>query len=216
MLKTAVLFENIFEKPKNFMAKSSARLLWANRLKGKNKKNFRLDASSLSLKNKNTFKGIVLGIDPSLRGTGLSVLSCQKGNDCLLLDSKIIKVSPKIAAIDCLATTGNELNRLLEHYPIDHVAIEETIYVQNFQTAQTLGMVRGALITIAAMRGLPIFQYPPLRIKQAVAGFGRASKEQLAKTVQGILKCETFKTTDEADAAGVALCHVFTFNNPLS
>lgn len=198
------------------MAKSSARLLWAAKLSGKNKKGPPLETCLLKPQSKGAFKGVVLGIDPSLRGTGMALLKCQGRHEWQLLGSKIIKVHSKFPMPDCLAKIAQELIQLLESYPVDHVAIEETIYVQNFQTAQTLGMVRGALIAIAAMRGLPIFQYPPLRIKQAVAGFGRASKEQLAKTVQNLLKCETFPTKDEADSAGVALCHIFTFNSPLS
>jgi crossover junction endodeoxyribonuclease RuvC len=91
------------------------------------------------------------------------------------------------------------------------VALEQTIYVQNFQTAQILGAARGAAIAAAAIRDLPVFEYPPMRMKQAVAGSGRASKEQLARTVMAILGHGRMLAFDEADAAGIALCHAFTW-----
>ena len=91
------------------------------------------------------------------------------------------------------------------------MAVEQTIYVQNFQTAQILGAVRGAVIAAAAVRGFPVFEYPPLRIKQAVVGYGRASKEQLARTVVQLLGHEKELDFDEADAAGTALCHAMTW-----
>ena len=92
-----------------------------------------------------------------------------------------------------------------------HVALEQTIYVQNIRTAQILGAARGAAIAAAALQDLPVFEYPPLRVKQAVVGFGRASKEQMARTVMALLGHGRPLAADEADAAGVALCHAFTW-----
>jgi crossover junction endodeoxyribonuclease RuvC len=89
--------------------------------------------------------------------------------------------------------------------------LEQTIYVQNFQTAQILGAARGAAISAAAMRNRPVFEYAPLRVKQAVVGAGRASKVQMARTVMALLGHGRTLALDEADAAGVALCHAFTW-----
>ena len=94
---------------------------------------------------------------------------------------------------------------------VRHVALEQTIYVQNFQTAQILGAARGAAISAAALQNRPVFEYPPLRVKQAVVGAGRASKEQMARTVMALLGHGRTLALDEADAAGVALCHAFTW-----
>ena len=63
----------------------------------------------------------------------------------------------------------------------------------------------------AALRTLPVYEYPPLRVKQAVVGLGRASKEQVARTVMSLLGHARTLAPDEADAAGVALCHAFTW-----
>jgi crossover junction endodeoxyribonuclease RuvC len=100
---------------------------------------------------------------------------------------------------------------LLADARVRHVALEQTIYVQNIRTAQILGAARGAAIAAAALGDLPVFEYPPLRVKQAVVGAGRASKEQMARTVAMLLGLGRSLPSDEADAAGVALCHAYTW-----
>jgi crossover junction endodeoxyribonuclease RuvC len=72
-----------------------------------------------------------------------------------------------------------------------------------------LGAARGAAIAAVAVAGLTVYEYPPLRIKQAVVGFGRASKEQVARTVKSLLELQSVLKFDEADAAAVALCHAY-------
>ena len=99
----------------------------------------------------------------------------------------------------------------LDGAEVRHVAMEQTIFVQNFQTAQILGAARGAAMAAAALRDRPVFEYAPLRVKQAVVGAGRASKEQMARTVMALLGHGRTLAPDEADAAGVALCHAFTW-----
>jgi crossover junction endodeoxyribonuclease RuvC len=110
-----------------------------------------------------------------------------------------------------LAEIHRAVSGFLEGTEVRHVALEQTIYVQNFQTAQILGAARGAAIAAVALRERPVFEYPPLRVKQAVVGAGRASKEQMARTVMALLGHGRTLAPDEADAAGVALCHAFTW-----
>ena len=91
-----------------------------------------------------------------------------------------------------------------------HVALEQTIYVQNFQTAQILGAARGAAIAAAALYGKEIFEYAPLRVKQAVVGAGRASKEQIQRTVaQEMGLAAPPEPPDVADAMAIALTHYY-------
>ena len=156
--------------------------------------------------------GLVLGIDPSLRGTGLALIDFQPGRDPVMLRCVTVKVASSRTMAAALAEIHVAVTGFISGATgIRHVALEQTIYVQNFQTAQILGAARGAAIAAAALRGLPVFEYPPLRVKQAVAGSGRASKEQLARTVRSILGHARTLAFDEADAAGVALCHAFTW-----
>ena len=157
------------------------------------------------------FRGRVLGIDPSLRGSGFAVLDYSADGTARILEAATLKIPPKISMAECLGAIGNQVDDFLNQHSIDHVAVEQTIYVQNFQTAQILGAARGAAIGTAAMRGLPVFEYAPLRIKQAVVGMGRASKEQVASTIQNITGTNFELRFDESDAAAVALCHAFTW-----
>lgn len=157
------------------------------------------------------FHGCVLGIDPSLRGTGLAVIEFNGRREPLLLHSRTIRLKASRSMPECLAEIHRAISGVLEQQAIRHVALEQTIYVQNFQTAQILGAARGAAIAAAAIRELAVFEYPPLRVKQAVVGVGRASKQQMARTVMGLLGHGRALGFDEADAAGVALCHAFTW-----
>lgn len=157
------------------------------------------------------FKGQVLGIDPSLRGTGLAVVEFSGAGQPVMLSCSTVKVRPKVPMAEALAEIHRAVTAMIERSSLLHVALEQTIYVQNFQTAQILGAARGAAIAAVALKELPIFEYPPLRVKQAVVGAGRASKEQMARTVMSLLGHGATLGHDEADAAGVALCHAFTW-----
>jgi len=160
-------------------------------------------------------RGLVLGIDPSLRGTGLAVVEVSGAERMRLVASETLKLKSTYSMTQCLGQIAETVTRFVEAHALEHVAVEETIYVQNFRTAQILGAARGAAIGVAAMRGLPIFEYPPLRVKQAVAGFGRASKEQVAKQMQALLGLSEALAFDESDAAAVAACHALTWReNP--
>ena len=189
------------------MPRKSARQLWADKLKGKSTEatqSNRIPASG------SPFVGSVLGIDPSLRGTGLAVIEILGPNRRTLIHSRTVRINPAVSMFDCLGQINENVSEILNTHAIDAVAVEQTIYVQNFQTAQVLGAARGAAIAAAAVVGKPIYEYAPLRVKQAVVGVGRASKEQVAKTVMGLMGMSDALQHDQSDAAAVALCHAFT------
>ena len=192
------------------MAKKSNRKLWADYLEKKASSpkavSNSLDQSSLG----ESFSGVVLGIDPSLRGAGFAVIHYKKGT-VKLLDRVTLKLAKKYMMMNCLGEIAKQVESLANSHSIDHVAVEQTIYVQNFQTAQIMGAAKGAAIAPVAMRGLAVFEYAPLRIKQAIVGNGRASKEQVAKMVGRFLNVDFEEAYDESDASAVALCHAFTW-----
>lgn len=157
------------------------------------------------------FVGCVLGIDPSLRGSGFAVIDFQPGAEPKLLFSKTLKLARERSFADCLGEIYKLCSDCCYEYPVNHVALEETIYVNNFKIAQILGAARGAAIAAANVLGLPIFEYPPLRIKQAVVGFGRASKSQVAGMTKQILRLDAALAFDESDASAAALCHAYSF-----
>lgn len=187
----------------------NVRQMWAAKLAGKSVP-ARDVGAAVSLA-RPAFAGQVLGVDPSLRGTGLALIEFTPGRQPVMLRCRTVKVAPKYTMAQALAEIHRALGSFLDDFPVRHVALEQTIYVQNIRTAQILGAARGAAIAAVALRELPVFEYPPLRVKQAVVGAGRASKEQMARTVMSLLGHGRALAYDEADAAGVALCHAFTW-----
>lgn len=132
-----------------------------------------------------------------------------------LLFSQTLKLKPALSMHQCLGEVARTVTAQLDAYAIDCVALEQTIYVQNFQTAQILGAARGAAIAPVAMRNISLYEYAPLRIKQAVVGFGRASKQQVAGMVKQLLKLKKDLPPDESDAAATALCHALTWRETI-
>ena len=189
------------------MSKSS-RKLWAKHLAGQSTRSKSIDPQSLVMKT--LYKGRILGVDPSLRGTGLAVLECH-GQSYELLHSETLNLKPKISSIDCLGRIHQAVAHLLDLWKPRHLSCEATIYVQNFKTAQIMGAARGAALSASAIREIPVFEYAPLRVKQAVVGFGRASKEQMAQTLSQMLGLPKALPFDESDALGLALCHALTW-----
>ncbi|HQU08638.1 MAG: hypothetical protein B7X06_01925 [Verrucomicrobia bacterium 21-51-4] len=190
--------------------RTSTRALWTAQLTGKASVK-KAAMPQLSVQRKCLFEGIVIGIDPSLRGTGLACVEFKANRSVVLHEYTCVKIPPKVDMYACLGQIYGAVQAFMQKYPTGHVAVEQTIYVQNFQVAQTLGAARGAALAAANLRGWPIFEYAPLRIKQAVVGFGRASKEQMIKTVGQLFATQAVLLSDEADAAAVALCHGFTY-----
>lgn len=190
------------------MARKSTRTLWAEHIARGGRPSRVAKVAPLKTVQ---FDGLVLGIDPSLRGSGFAVLDYKPHGRACILESATLKLKSDISQIECLGAISHQVEDFVDQHKIRHVAIEQTIYVQNFQTAQILGAARGAAIAAASMRGLPVFEYAPLRVKQAVVGAGRASKEQVARTLQGITGTDFTTNLDESDAAAVALCHAYTW-----
>ncbi len=202
------------------MARMNVRQMWTAKLAGKPMpaalavptNGAASGQASFGVRARTPFSGVVLGIDPSLRGTGLALIEFTVGRQPILLRCQTVKVHPKLP----MAVALGEIHRAVAAFldaakDVRHVALEQTIFVQNFQTAQILGAARGAAISAAALRDKTVFEYAPLRVKQAVVGAGRASKEQMARTVMALLGHGRTLALDEADAAGVALCHAFTW-----
>lgn len=201
------------------MARMNVRQMWAAKLAGKSlpaaialpHNATSADGSSVASRPRIAFTGLVLGIDPSLRGTGLALIEFAPPRSPVLLRCHTVRVSPKHSMAVALGEIHRAVSEFLDGIAVRHVALEQTIFVQNFQTAQILGAARGAAIAAVALRERPVFEYPPLRVKQAVVGAGRASKEQMARSVMALLGHGRTLAPDEADAAGVALCHAFTW-----
>jgi crossover junction endodeoxyribonuclease RuvC len=154
-------------------------------------------------------RAIILGIDPSLRGTGLAVIDAR-AEPMRLLASVTLKLGPKLEPYECMGRIADAVEKLAREHAVTHAAIEETIYVQNFRTAQAMGASRGAALSVLARLGVKVGEYAPTRIKLAVAGHGSASKEQVGRMIRTVLRLGEELALDESDAAAAALCHAFT------
>lgn len=155
------------------------------------------------------FQGIILGVDPSLRGTGLAVVD-TRGTEPRLLASETLRMHASVPTHVCLARIHEAALRLASTYQAQAVALEATVYVQNLRTVHILGASRGAALAAAGALGLAVAEYAPTRIKQAVTGNGKASKEQVAGMMRSVLRLEADLPLDESDAAAAALCHGWT------
>jgi len=148
----------------------------------------------------------VLAVDPSLRSTGFAILEKINGK-IRSIDYGLIRNRPDIPVSSCLVALRDRLAELIHLHEPDSAAIESTIYVQSYKTAITLGAVRGAVIVALAERGLPIYEYAPRRVKQAVVGKGAAAKQQVGFMIRAILGLTENPPPDAADALAIGLTH---------
>jgi crossover junction endodeoxyribonuclease RuvC len=149
---------------------------------------------------------IILGVDPSLRGTGYGVIRLAKPHPLALAHGTI----PCPAAWEhsrCLLKIAETLREIIRlHHPTVCI-IEGLFYAQNLQTALTMGEARGAALTMLAEGGLEIYEIAPRKVKQAIVGYGAAQKLAVAKMVQRMLQLAELPAPDAADALALALTH---------
>ncbi len=153
---------------------------------------------------------VILGIDPGIAIMGYGVLEV-KGNSYKVLENGVITTSAKTKTPERLKILYNNLDDIIKEFKPDEFAIEELFFNQNVKTAITVGHARGVQVLCAQINNLPIYEYTPLQIKQAITGFGRANKKQMQETVTTLLNLsEIPKPDDAADALAVSLTHAFS------
>lgn len=158
----------------------------------------------------------VLGIDPGTAIVGIGIVD--------YVDKKM-----KLVHYDCIYTHKDEqmnyrimsiyeqLNRIIDIYKPDAVAIEELFYFKNNKTVISVSQARGVMILAATQRGLNISEYTPLQIKMGITGYGRAEKKQIQIMVQKLLGLsEIPKPDDAADALAICITHINSSNSLLS
>ncbi|MDR2776821.1 MAG: crossover junction endodeoxyribonuclease RuvC [Puniceicoccales bacterium] len=198
------------------MGKKSTRRMWTEKLsKHDGGTFFKNDAQTLnSTSVSRGFKGVVMGIDASLRGTGIAIVDFKETQPVLMFSTRIT-CQAKLSFFQCIERIFKTINAILQNFKINYAAIEQTVYVQNYKISHILGSAKGAIIAALMNNNLQIAEYEPLRIKQAVLGIGRASKEQIRRMVCNILGIEHGISYDESDAMAVAFCHAWTFKGNL-
>lgn len=154
---------------------------------------------------------IILGIDPGLATLGYGVIEKDERGNSRAIDCGVV-TTPKDESLPVrLAMLEEGLNKILDKYCPDEVAMEELFFSKNITTGIAVAHARGVALLTCVKRCGRLFEYTPMQIKQALTGYGKADKKQMQAVVTSILKLKTVpKPDDAADALAIALCHAFT------
>lgn len=151
----------------------------------------------------------VLGIDPGLTRCGYAVLDGRGPSIAAAVSLGVIRTPPADPLPQRLAALRTEIVALLVEFEPDVVAVETVFFQVNVRTAMSVGQASGLALCEAASAGCEVVQYTPNQVKDAVAGYGAASKQQVQRMVQARLKLSQLpKPADAADAAAIGLCHL--------
>ncbi|MBO5743460.1 MAG: crossover junction endodeoxyribonuclease RuvC [Clostridia bacterium] len=154
---------------------------------------------------------IILGIDPGFAIVGVGIIE-YKGNKFRVIDYFAITTKAHTPIEQRLKIIYDGINEAIHKYKPDFMAVEELFFNNNAKTAIAVGQARGVILLSAVNLGVPFFEYTPLQVKQAVAGYGRADKNQVQQMVKAILNLPAVpKPDDVADALAIAVCHAHSF-----
>lgn len=149
---------------------------------------------------------VILGIDPSLRGTGYGILRLAKPHPIALVHGKI-NCPASWERSRCLLKILEVIREVATAHKPTACAIEGLFFAQNLQTALIMGEARGASLAAAAEAGMEIYEISPRKVKQAIVGYGAAQKIAVAKMVQRMLRLAEIPDPDAADALALALAY---------
>ncbi len=154
---------------------------------------------------------VILGLDPGTATTGYGVIRVL-GNRFQMLEYGIISTPAKTPMEKRLEMIYDNLQELLQKWQPDQAAVEELFFNQNITTAITVGQARGVLLLCCAQNNVPLAEYTPLQVKQALVGYGRADKKQIQQMVKMFLNLADIpKPDDAADALAIAICHAHNY-----
>lgn len=162
------------------------------------------------------FERIIIGIDPGTNIMGYGILGVN-GRKLSLIAMGVIKLNKFESHYLRLRRIFERVTGLIEQYLPDELAIEAPFFGKNVQSMLKLGRAQGVAMAAALARDIPITEYAPLKIKQAITGNGSASKEQVAELLRRILnipKENMPQFLDATDALGAALCHYYESAKP--
>ncbi|MBQ0012021.1 MAG: crossover junction endodeoxyribonuclease RuvC [Clostridiales bacterium] len=153
---------------------------------------------------------VILGIDPGYAITGYGVVSYER-NHFTVLDYGAITTKAHTPFEQRLLTLHQQLDAIIARFQPEVMAIEELFFQRNTTTAIGTAQARGVLILAAAEGNIPVYEYTPMQIKQAVTGYGRADKNQVSTMVKMLLNLESVpKPDDVTDALAIAICQAHT------
>jgi crossover junction endodeoxyribonuclease RuvC len=148
---------------------------------------------------------IILGIDPGTATTGWGVIQTTKGG-YLLLDFGTIKTKGDLLSKKYLQIF-EQIEEVLDKFKPNSLSIESQFVAKNPSSAMKISMAKSVIILAAAKRDIPVYEYTPLKAKQAVSGYGGSSKEQVEKMIRLLLNPQKKIPPDASDALSLAICH---------
>ena len=152
---------------------------------------------------------VTLGIDPGTARLGYGLIYGDQNPT--LIDAGVIETWPDQPMPDRLVTLYQSVADLIEEFQPDVLAIEQLFFARNVTTAIAVGQARGVVLLAAAQAGISVAEYSPSEIKHAIAGYGKADKNQMQEMVRLILGLDRVPQPDDAaDALAIALCHAQT------
>ncbi|MCK5353206.1 crossover junction endodeoxyribonuclease RuvC [bacterium] len=152
----------------------------------------------------------IIGVDPSLRSTGYAIVEGDRKKQ-KVIEFGLIKTRSSESLEDSLKHIAASIEKIVREHTPDCLAIENIFTARNSRVALQLGHVRGVVILVCTSCGLETFPYAATRIKETVAGYGRASKEQVQHMVTRTLGLTETPPTDAADALAAALTHFYWY-----
>lgn len=151
---------------------------------------------------------LVLGIDPGTAITGYGLVH-EQDDGLSLVECGVVTTPSSQLLPERLQMIYRGLSDVVRRFEPEEAAVEELFFSRNVRTALSVGQARGVALLALADAGLPIYEYKPLEVKQAVAGYGGADKRQVQEMVRMLLNLERVPQPDDAaDAVAVAVCHI--------
>ena len=149
----------------------------------------------------------ILGIDPGVAIVGFGVLDHERGQS-KMVQYGAINTEAGLPLATRLVQIESDLRQLIDHFQPDVISIEELFFSKNITTGIAVAHARGVILLTAEKAGIPIYEYTPMQVKQAVVGYGLAEKHQVMDMVRRLLKLKAIPRPDDAaDALAIALCH---------
>lgn len=153
-------------------------------------------------------ENLTLGVDPGTAITGYGLV-WGEGDDLRLVDYGAITTSSDESLPQRLQEIYQQLTALIQERQPAAAAVEKLFFSRNVRTALSVGQARGVALLALANADMAVHEYTPLEVKQAVVGYGRASKEQVQEMVKVLLGLDSVPQPDDAaDAIAVAICHL--------
>ncbi len=149
----------------------------------------------------------ILGIDPGVAIVGFGVIESDRGQQ-RMIQYGAITTQAGLPLATRLVQIGNDLEQLIEQFQPDELAIEELFFSKNITPGIAVAHGRGVVLYTAEKMQIPIYEYTPMQVKQAVVGYGLAEKKQVMDMTRRLLKLKSIPRPDDAaDALAIAICH---------